>query len=276
MEYKIENDSIEIRFDYSLKDLFRDTFRTARWNPTGKFWYVSNNPGNIQKLDAFLTSIEVQNKLKYLVDADCEGMVEGQLEKINAALHEAKAGLRRTKRTLDEQWIKAFKERVADRQTKFEAISKSASKKLKASTTKYEDIRPTFEAMLEPYSFNGYSVPQVLVQAVELVMLVKVSQPTAETASALKDLVVRLEWLKKVQAEVLKSHMVNFTYLGYPLTAANVFYHMVKTPQEAKDWLFDTALIELPEGEEKLIKLEKLACEAVIGEMKPAKAKFKL
>lgn len=277
MKYKINGDKIEVIMSFELKDLFRDTFRTAKWNHPEKHWYVNNTPANIKKLDLFQISEEVQTLLRCLNDIDRADMPEAQLQKINAVIDAENAGMRRAKRNLSPEHIELFKERTAARQTHFEAISKATAKKLKAFTTANEHMRPTYEAMLAPYTLNGHTVPEVLIQAVKLAMDTKTPNPTIEQAHKLKDLVIRLEWLKNVQAEVIKSHMVNFTYLSYPLTAANIFFAFVSNPEQAKDWLFDTVLIELPTKPTEMVELERKACSAVMEEVKPqTKSRFKI
>lgn len=88
MNYKPNGEIIEVYFHKDLRDIFKNTFRTAKWNGADRskmFWYVKNTTANTNKLNKFVASLEVQERVKYLAEVDHAEWPEAE----ELALHEA-------------------------------------------------------------------------------------------------------------------------------------------------------------------------------------------
>lgn len=277
MKYISNGEIIEVYFHKELRDIFKNTFRTAKWNGADRskmFWYVKNTTANTNKLNKFVASLEVQERVKYLAEVDHADMPEAQELALHEAIRQHKRDYGATMNAIER--LERDREALRGLKQSFASISKGVAKKVKVATTANADMRSTYEAMLAPFSLDGQSVGQVLIEASQLAQSIKTAQITESTAKQVQRLVVRLEWLKGVQEQVKKSHLVNFSYLTFPLTAAHVFYTTVHSPEQVLDWLYNTAILEIPLDQNTPFVLERQALSANVEEAKPARARFKI
>lgn len=49
-----------IRFPFNLKNIFKEHFKTAKWEPDGKYWYISGTTANLNKLKAWEAAVEAK------------------------------------------------------------------------------------------------------------------------------------------------------------------------------------------------------------------------
>lgn len=267
-------DKIHIYTPYELKDLFREFFKTAKFDFNNKFYWVKNTTANQRKLATFEQSFEVQKLLKYMRDIDDTGFTVDEVNQLNAKVSALYAEKRHFLREMETTRI--FEEELKPARKLLDKISATVAKTRQAAATAQAELRPTFKAMLEPYTLDSKTVVEVLAEALSTASLMATSTLTDKSAEALQRLVVSLEWLKDVQTKVIATHQVNFAFLAHPLTAAHVVSAHVKTPEAAEDWLYSTALISIPTGAEQLISLEKSLISLTVEEVKPARAKFKI
>ncbi|MGF6348181.1 hypothetical protein [Variovorax sp. W2I14] len=276
MEIKsnIVGDKIHIHTPYELKDLFRDFFKTAKFDFANKFYWVKNTTANQRKLATFEQSFEVQKLLKYMRDIDDTGFTVEEVKVLNAKVSALYAEKRHFLKEIERTRI--YEEELKSARKLLDKISATVAKTRQAAATAQAELRPTFKAMLTPYNLDGKTVVEVLADTLSTASLMATSTLTDRSAEALQRLVVSLEWLKDVQAKVIATHQVNFAFLAHPLTAAHVASAHVKTPEAAEDWLYSTALISLPTTDEQLIELERSLVSLTVEEVKPAKARFKI
>lgn len=61
INYKLNREGrYEISFPYNLKNNFREHFKTAKWEPDGKFWHIGGTKANLNKLKAWEAAVEAQ------------------------------------------------------------------------------------------------------------------------------------------------------------------------------------------------------------------------
>ncbi|WP_157803256.1 hypothetical protein [Stenotrophomonas maltophilia] len=49
-----------VRFPYNLKQNFKETFKTARWEPDGKYWHIGGSKANLNKLNVWVKAVEAK------------------------------------------------------------------------------------------------------------------------------------------------------------------------------------------------------------------------
>ncbi|HEF1860301.1 TPA: hypothetical protein R9Y59_000173 [Stenotrophomonas maltophilia] len=59
INYKLSAENrYEIRFPYNLKQHFKTTFKSAKWDPEGKCWHIGGSTANLNKLKAWTKGVE--------------------------------------------------------------------------------------------------------------------------------------------------------------------------------------------------------------------------
>lgn len=51
----------EIRFPYNLKQHFKNTFKSAKWDPEERCWHIGGSTANLNKLKAWIESVSRPN-----------------------------------------------------------------------------------------------------------------------------------------------------------------------------------------------------------------------
>lgn len=84
---------IHIKFPYSLKGLFKSTFRSAQWHPATKEWSVSTR--SRKRLDAWIAEVEASGALMSAEEHDAIALEEKDLENLRQDLSVIETSLRR-------------------------------------------------------------------------------------------------------------------------------------------------------------------------------------
>jgi len=59
INYKLSAENrYEIRFPYNLKQNFKESFKSAKWDPEGKCWHIGGSTANLNKLKTWIKGVE--------------------------------------------------------------------------------------------------------------------------------------------------------------------------------------------------------------------------
>jgi hypothetical protein len=119
-----------VKFPFELKDSFKATFRTAKWNGYKKQWEVG--PRSKKKLEQW---IEIASKAAEEIElADSEELKKEELAKIEADIAKIRAGIANRRKEINAvnvvEMLNSAKEELAKAQAEFEAATTEKSIKL--------------------------------------------------------------------------------------------------------------------------------------------------
>lgn len=86
-------DQILVSLPFALKDSFRSTFKTAKWDGVRKTWNIKNSVVSANKLDAWIAEVDGSGVIDALNAVDEEAIDQKIIEKIKLDLSEIRAGL---------------------------------------------------------------------------------------------------------------------------------------------------------------------------------------
>lgn len=116
--YTQDGDTINVSVPFELKDEFRDTFKTAKWQSASKTWAVSDNTRNQNKVDQWIDLVRESSVLDQINAGD-------ELELINAQLNKARTQLQ----TLSAKMlsVESLNELITERADEIRAIEEQVS-----------------------------------------------------------------------------------------------------------------------------------------------------
>lgn len=69
-DYVINDQLIEVRVNYAIRNFFKNFFKTASWNATKKKWIIKNTRTSLNKLKKFEIIINSKIEKTDLLDED--------------------------------------------------------------------------------------------------------------------------------------------------------------------------------------------------------------
>lgn len=151
---------LKVSIAYALKDQFRSTFKTAKWDSSSKTWDIANNTANKNKLAKFqevLNSTNAEDVVNLNTEVE---MTEYEVKKLNEELKSLVDGL-------------ASAETLHSKHDKLKAKLEALAPKIAQATAQLqvenqalaevkEDNEKQLNAILANYSYQGMTVQQAI------------------------------------------------------------------------------------------------------------------
>ena len=92
----ITTDQIRVSLPFALKDSFKSTFKTAKWDNFSKTWNIKNSAVSTKKLDAWIAEVDGSGVIDALNAVDEEEMDQKTIQAIQIELKEIRDSLSNT------------------------------------------------------------------------------------------------------------------------------------------------------------------------------------
>ena len=89
-----------VKFPFILKNAFRDTFKSAKWNSVAKQWEVGSRSG--KRLEQWVATVKAENTVEKLEASDEKEMSENELAALKNKLQRIAYGIDSAKKLRDE------------------------------------------------------------------------------------------------------------------------------------------------------------------------------
>ncbi|HDR9180276.1 TPA: hypothetical protein QDB06_000800 [Burkholderia vietnamiensis] len=153
-------DKLHISISYALKDQFRQTFKTAKWNPSWKRWEIANTTANKNKLARFqevLDSTQAEDVAKLAEEVE---LTESDLSELAATLQNATRKIGDLQTLLERH--KTLHADIASITDQIAAKNVEAKKKQDRINALKEESDKHLNSILANYSYQGMSVEDAI------------------------------------------------------------------------------------------------------------------
>lgn len=149
-------DQIFVSFPFALKDSFKSTFKTAKWDGVRKTWNIKNSAVSAKKLDAWIAEVDASGVIADLNAVDEEAIDQKTIANIQADLIEIRAELKKTSASAEQRQktidlLSFLRQDLKSEQTKRDAAQTQA-KEQKAQIQEYLGVLVDLGQMRQAYT----------------------------------------------------------------------------------------------------------------------------
>jgi hypothetical protein len=109
-----------IRFPFELKDAFRASFKTAKWNARDKKWEVG--PRSVKRLEQWVAEVEASGVIEDLTARDERDFLGEELDELRRKIESVKLEIRAAERSRDDADADAARERAVETRAKLDEM----------------------------------------------------------------------------------------------------------------------------------------------------------